>query len=125
MPLTSMFGSPLCPVAAFRNMCRVVPASSNSPAFGTFTNNKFRPITHSVFTCTLRTLLDKAGYDSSAYSGHSFRRGGATWAFSSGVPGELIQVHGDWHSDAYLLYLSMSLESRFSVSQRMANALYS
>ena len=25
-----------------------------------------------------------------------YRRGGATWAFRAGVPGELIQIYGDW-----------------------------
>ena len=123
LPLTSMPGSPLCPVSAFLNMCTLVPTGKNYPAFGTYGIKGFHPITHAVFTCTLRTLLTKAGYDPLAYSGHSFRRGGATWAFSSGVPGELT-VHGDWHSDAYLLYLSMSLESKYSVSQSMAKALY-
>ena len=35
------------------------------------------------------------------FRGHSFRRGGATWAFKNGVPGEMIQVYSGRASDAY------------------------
>jgi hypothetical protein len=34
----------------------------------------------------------------------SFRRRGASWAFSAEVPSELIQLYGDWSSDAYIFW---------------------
>lgn len=40
-----------------------------------------------------------------------FCRGGATYAFRSGVPGELIQVMGDWKSDAYKRYFDFSFDT--------------
>ena len=49
------------------------------------------------------------GLDPNHYSSHSFRRGGATWAFKCGVSAELIQLQGDWKSDAYKLYLKYGL----------------
>ena len=55
------------------------------------------------------------------YSSHSFRRGGATWAFVSEVPSELIQLYGDWKSDAYKRYLKFSLENKISVAYRMTS----
>ena len=48
-----------------------------------------------------------------------FRRGGSTYAFISGVPADLIQLHGDWRSDAYKKYLGFSLEDKMSVAERM------
>lgn len=39
------------------------------------------------------------------YSGHSFRRGGATYASSLGISHKLIQLQGDWASTACLEYL--------------------
>jgi hypothetical protein len=33
--------------------------------------------------------------------------GGATWAFSAEVPTELIQLYGDWKSNAYKKYLKV------------------
>jgi hypothetical protein len=48
------------------------------------------------------------GKHSDDYSTHSFRRGGgATWAFSAEVPTELIQLYGDWKSNAYKKYLKV------------------
>ena len=51
-----------------------------------------------------------SGRDPSRYSSHSFRRGGATWAFGCEVSPELIQIHGDWKSEAYKRYLDFDFE---------------
>ncbi|KAK3746002.1 hypothetical protein QZH41_017314, partial [Actinostola sp. cb2023] len=60
------------------------------------------PVTKSQFVAVFRHKLQLAGIDNpEEFSGHSFRRGGATWAFQAGMPGELIQSFGDWSSDAY------------------------
>ena len=37
-------------------------------------------------------------------SGHSFR-GGACWALSQNIPGEVIKIMGDWKSTVYMSYL--------------------
>ena len=60
--------------------------------------------------------------DSSKFRGHSFLRGGATWAFCSGVPGELIQVYGDWAPDAYKVYLEFSEDAKLRVARHMISA---
>ena len=50
-----------------------------------------------------------------------FRRGGgaASFAFSSGVPGELIQNFGNWASYAYKTYLEISLPVKVQVAEQM------
>ena len=45
----------------------------------------------------LRAGVSKA----SSFRGHSFRRGRASWAFNTGVPGELIQILGVWSLEAW------------------------
>ena len=72
------------------------------------------------FVNNFRKLLSLSGIDPAGFSGHSFRRGGATWAFSCNVPGELIKLQGGWASDCYIRYLEHSLESRLSVTRDMA-----
>ena len=57
------------------------------------------------------------------YRGHSFRRGGANWAFQCGVPGELIQVFGDWSSEAYKSYLEFALPAKLRVARAVSHAL--
>ena len=46
--------------------------------------------------------------DPSLYSPHSFRWGGATFAFDCHIPPEIIKLQGDWKSDAYLVYLELT-----------------
>ena len=55
------------------------------------------------------------------YSPHSFRRGGASFAFRCNVPAEIIQRQGDWQSDAYLIYLEMSSAQKRRAVNSMAS----
>ena len=58
------------------------------------------PLAHYVFVGGLKHCLRAIGVDASLYSGHSFRRGGVTYAHRLGV-----DPMGDWKSDAYMLYI--------------------
>jgi hypothetical protein len=42
--------------------------------------------------------------------------GGASWAFAAEVPTKLIQLYGNWRSDAYKKYLKFNLEDKISVA---------
>ena len=123
IPMVHIPGSPLCPVTAYKNMLDLVPASPQSAAFSLPSKAKVRPVTYDEFMKVLRTVIDKAGLNPQEYSTHSFRRGGATYAFKSKVPGELIKTQGDWRSDAYMKYLDLSLENRFQVAQKMVQQI--
>jgi len=59
----------------------------------------------------------------SFFSPHSFRRGGATFAFDCGLPLEIIKSLGDWQSDAYLIYLELSDKQKLNMCQAMAHKL--
>ena len=60
----------------------------------------------------MSAILSAIGPSAKDYACHFFRRGGASFAFYSGVPVELIKMLGDWHSDAVLLYLTVPLAIR-------------
>ena len=62
-------------------------------------------------------------YSPSRFRGHSFFQGGGTWAFHTGVPGELIQIYGDWASDAYKCYLEFSEDAKLIVAREMVSSL--
>lgn len=126
LPLVPIKGSLLCPVAMFQRMCELVPAPSHAPAFIFNFSRKgtFLSVSKHQFVAFLRSKLSLAGVTHpSLYRGHSFRRGAASFAFSCGVPGELIQVFGDWSSDAYKSYLEYSLAARFKVASDIAATL--
>ena len=81
-----------------------------------------KTLTHQTFTTLLRDLLFKAGHNPGGFSGHSFRRSGASFTLASGVPGELIMMHRDWRSQSYLRYIDSSVQQRSIVAKMMANA---
>ena len=60
---------------------------------------------YQIFTSMLRSVLIRLNLPVHLYSGHSFRRGGATHALKSGIPPEVIKAQGDWKSMSYLDYL--------------------
>ena len=58
------------------------------------------PTDFKVLTCThfikhLRYCLRSIGLDTSVYTGHSFRRGGASLAYQAGLPVEAIKLLRD------------------------------
>ena len=121
VPIVTIPGSALCPVKAYKNMAKLMPASSHQPAF-LINNGKGRtkPLIYGQLQEKIKGLISKTGRDSSLYSTHSLRRGGGSWAFKAGVPTNLIQHHGDWLSDCYKNYLTFDFQEKLSVSERMA-----
>lgn len=126
-PIAALPFSPLCPLRAFLNMKRLVPGGrALDPLFSLSNRGKNAvPFTYPQMQSTLKQCITVLGLDPSAFSSHSFRRGGATTAFRAKVPPELIQLQGDWLSDAYKNYLQFDLKDRAIVSTRMAEFIAS
>ena len=107
-------------------MLQFIPARGTSPAFCNHHNSRLIPLNKAAFILKFRELLARAHVPSAErYTGHSFRRGGATYAFRSGVPGELIKVMGDWKSDAYKRYFDFSFDTMLSVTCHMRDSIVS
>ena len=110
----------LCPVYHMRELFTRFNLAGNLPAFSYVENSKVRCVTYDGFTKTLRRLLDAAGFNASSYSGHSFRRGGATYLYSLGADPLLIQASGDWKTDCFTRYVFLSLDQRLQAQEKMA-----
>lgn len=128
IPVLGLPGSPLCPVTFYKRMIELVPARPSAPLF------LFRfkgqgvavPLSKETFLSHFRALLCRAGISSpERFSCPSFRRGGASWAFSIGVPGELIQMFGDWASESYKLYLEVSMNSKYKFAKAFNRSMLS
>ena len=102
-------GGPLCPVSAILSAIRMSwSADRHGPLFvRKDASSKWKPCLYGWFLDKLKQVLKQVGQDPSLFAGHSLRRGAATWAFKCGLPGEVIQALGDWHSQAYLSYLDI------------------
>ena len=123
IPMSPIPGSPLCPLVAFQHMVRLVPASPESPAFVIPTFKGLQPILYSAFHQVLRSCISALGLQASRYSSHSFRRGGATFAFDCGLPADMIKSQGDWKSDCYKLYIDISAKHRLVVAKTLARCM--
>ena len=77
-------------------------------------------MTHSAFVRALKVLLKLAGFDPALFSGHSFRRGGATDGMEMTGKQDQVQLLGDWTSDAYLRYHQVSKEYTLELPTLMA-----
>lgn len=96
------------------------PAPNTDPMFRVWKKNKVVPMTGRWFAKKLTVILIRAGINAIEYSGHSFRAGGATWAFQCGLPGEMIKLMGDWKSEAYAGYLRLALQHRVAAAKVLA-----
>ena len=104
-PLPRIHNHPLCPVQAIFHAFSFAPqAPPSSPAW-VLSNGSNSILTVPLFLKVFKQVIHKAGWDPSLYSTHSFRRGGATWAYKCGIPADTIQILGDWKSDAYKAYI--------------------
>ena len=111
----------LCPVFHMRELFTRFNLASNLPAFSYVEGQKIKCVTYDSFNKTLRTFLDAAGYKSTSYSGHSFRRGGATYLYSLGADPLLIQASGDWASDCFTRYVFLTLDQRLLAQMKMSH----
>ena len=102
-------GTSLCPVDALNKAFSLCPLSDDSPAI--VSSALGSPMTSGLFIKKLKFCMTLCGVNAGAYSSHSFRRGSATWALSSGVPGEIVKIMGDWKSSVYMDYLDQVPQS--------------
>ena len=115
VPFPRINHSSLCPWSAVQHAFKLAQVYQSkkhafAPAFVYKEGGTLKVLTHSKFTSKLKEILDKCGIDSWNFSGHSFRRGGATFALHCSVPSDYIKLQGDWKSNAYERYLERSLQ---------------
>ena len=111
----------LDPVYHIQELFRRYPLSSSLPAFSYVERDQTKYITYEGFTKELKRLLTLAGFKADSYSGHSFRRGGATYLYRLGEDPLLIQASGDWASDCYTRYVFLTLDQRLHAQRMMTS----
>ena len=125
IPLPVIPNSILCPVTALTTYFSLVPASSASPVFLAPHGSGFMPVLAWHFNLFLKRCVSSMtiGKDLSHFSSRSFRKGGATFAFNCGAPTEFIKAEGDWKSDAYLVYLTLSSSKKLALLNAITTKL--
>lgn len=117
LPLCKIPDKRFCPVFWISKMLKVAKVDPESGLFSTLLGRRF---TYSCFRKGLDGLSAKAGL-SEKFSGHSFRKGGACYLMSLGVPISQVQERGNWKSLCVLRYLSLPVSDRIRVEQGLAS----
>ena len=126
IPLPRIPHSKLCPTAAIVNALpfTALGSTSDSQAFNWVDEWQLVCFfSYGSFVSILRSHLASLGFDPKLFAGHSLRRGGASFAYHSGVPIELIKALGDWRSDTILIYLTMPLTVRLHSASMLCKAI--
>lgn len=113
---------PLCPASALYSLLSLHLLLGSNGQSALLCESVVKVLSYDKFLSFVNNLLSKAGY-SCKLTGHSFRRGGATWAFNAGLSGEAIQDIGMWQSDAYLRYIEHSLQSKCNAMKEFGHNL--
>lgn len=95
----------LCPVSAIIHHLGSSVLPQSAPLFSYIFKGKILSWTHSQLVSKLKNYLASLGYNSSDFSGHSFRRGGCTFCFEAGLDLISIKLCGDWKTNAFERYI--------------------
>lgn len=114
-------GGPLCPLTAMTQYLAARNYISREPLLPLFLLPDGKPLSRGYFISTLRSALTALGYNSSSYSGHSFRIGAATSAARCQLPDHLIQTLGRWSSDCYRVYIRTSSNTLCHAQHQLAH----
>lgn len=123
IPLIALPENRICPYYWVVFMINAIPAEGSQPALCYRSRGTLVPLTYQQLTKWLKEWVARAGCDPTEFSSHSMRRGGANFAFESDIPGQTIQLLGDWASQAYLRYLELSVDTRIDSMVILARAV--
>lgn len=107
-------GHPTCPVRACYTLCCIRAKQELFIVAG-------KPLSRVAFANRLRAALRMLNLPAELYSGHSFRRGGATTASQIGLSETSIKALGRWRSSAYLRYVDNDIESNLRDLRRLVD----
>ena len=124
VPLPKISNSPFCPSTSLLGLCNECSGSPTPAPLFRYKSPEglLSVLTQALFIRKLKACLSALGIPPDKYSGHSFRRGGASFALQCGLPISLIKVQGDWNSNACERYLDPSLDLRRQVAKTLGLA---
>ena len=113
--IPQIIDNPLCLASALLRLLslhEILGSNGQSPLL---CESVIKPLSYVNFVAFINDILASSGC-SEKLTEHSFRRGGATFAFHAGLPSENIQDM--WKSDAYLKYIEKGLPSKSKALQK-------
>ena len=94
-----------------------------APLFSFSDWGQVRCLEYRVFVDHVWQLVASCGLNPGDYSGHSFWRGGCTWAWQPGASPQIIMSQGDWQSCSWMTSVDIPFTSQWQVARLMSNSL--
>jgi hypothetical protein len=110
----------LDPAAILDSICSDALSEHRPLSTPIIADHNGKPITRKAVMSRVAKALRAAGLQSSRYSGHSFRRGGAQSLIDMGVESDTITTHGRWTSWAWSVYRKITPAAFVSLARRLA-----
>ena len=112
----------ICPVLWTRFIVNTVRAEPEDSIFTIWADGHKKTLSANQLVGRLRKWLGLIKEPAEEYSLHSMRRGG-TFAYQSNIEAEMIQLLGNWASDAYKRYIDVSIDKKYNTMQAFVEAL--
>jgi hypothetical protein len=95
----------VCPVQLMSKYLSIRTRAGAAESDPLFLTSQGRIMNRSFFVSSLKSVLERLGFNPALYNGHSVRIGSATSAGAAKVPDHLIKTLGRWTSDCYMRYI--------------------
>ena len=123
IPVLPVDNKAICPVIWTHYMMQQLPARPDDPAFTIWHKGEKAALSANQLIARLRKWLRLIKEEDEAYSLHSLRRGGATFAYQCNIEEEMIKRLGNWASDAYKRYIDVSMDDRYDSMKAFVEGL--
>ena len=123
LPILPAQNKTICPVMWIYYMVHKIPALPDDPAFTIWEEGQKKALSANQLISRMRNWLKLIKEDEEAYSLHSLRRGGATFAYQCNIEAEMIKRLGNWASDAYKRYIDVSMDERYDTMKAFVEGL--
>lgn len=118
IPISPLLNKKLCAVYWLKKWFSLCHRPMHQPLFSLNSS----PMSYGSFSSAFRTLVRVSGIEANL-SSHSFRRGGATFLSSVGVPISNIKERGHWTSDAVYKYISPSIGFKAALDRKVSRII--
>ena len=86
-------------------------------------NGQFIPLTYEILSKKLKEWVTGTGKQGDQYTLHGLRHSGTNHALMVGICGEDLQLLGDWRSQAYMEYIDLNMDCKYSNMVKFVQAV--
>ncbi len=121
IPLPNMSDKSICPVQAYKQLCKIQPTKSHNQPLLAAKSGK--SLSYRLLNKWFKQALTMADLPTATISLHSLHRSSATIMAHAGVNLAHVKCHGDWKSSAFWVYISAQKPAQSVVASTMQSLM--